>query len=304
LSETKAETRVSQRFWKLIRVYSLLLVLSVIWGLAFVAIREADFELSPVNLTLLRWFIASAGFLVLAPLFGRPKTKFQRQDLPRFLVISFANVAGYHLSLNFAEVTVSSGLAGLLIAFGPVFVVMFSAYALKEKIRPRIILALIIAVAGALLLSLSNLSTSSGSLIGPLEIILAALSFAVFGVLSKPLVTKYGALFIGLWAGATGTAMLLPLLSQNFVEQVSVMSATGWFSVLYLSVLSTVLGYLMFYTLVSRGTVSKLSIQLYLVPIFSVIGGILILHEQLTVLTIVGGAALLLAIAFATQVKH
>ena len=58
---------------KSITAYSGLLILSVIWGLAFVAIKEADTELSPVNLALLRWLVASVPFLILLPLIGRPK---------------------------------------------------------------------------------------------------------------------------------------------------------------------------------------------------------------------------------------
>jgi drug/metabolite transporter (DMT)-like permease len=94
-------------------------VLSVIWGLAFLAIKQATFELSPVNLALLRWFVAGACFLILIPFIGKPKTKLAREDIPRLLVIAFANVVGYHLALYYAETTVSAGLAGLLISFGP-----------------------------------------------------------------------------------------------------------------------------------------------------------------------------------------
>ena len=98
--------------------YVLVVSLSVIWGLAFVAIRVADSELSPANLTILRWLIASGGFLVLAPFVGRPKQPIQKHHIPRIVLVSLASVAGYHLSLNYAETIVSSGLAGLLISLG------------------------------------------------------------------------------------------------------------------------------------------------------------------------------------------
>ena len=51
--------------------YAGLVLLSVIWGMAFVAIKQADSVLSPVNLTLLRWFVASFFFLALLPVIGR-----------------------------------------------------------------------------------------------------------------------------------------------------------------------------------------------------------------------------------------
>src|SRR3990172_2108228 len=149
--------------------YTLVVALSLIWGLAFVAIRRATFELSPVNLTIIRWLIASAGFLLLAPIFGRPKKPVRRQDVPRILLLSVASVMGYHLSLNYAESIVSSGLAGLLISFGPIFAVLLSAVFLKERIETRLMLALASAVAGALVLSV-NTGLDFGQITGPLAV--------------------------------------------------------------------------------------------------------------------------------------
>ena len=84
---------------KSVTAYSGLAVLSVIWGMAFVAIKAVVVELSPVNLALLRWFIAGVPFLILLPIIGRPKVSFERKDVPRLLVVAFANVAGYHIAL-------------------------------------------------------------------------------------------------------------------------------------------------------------------------------------------------------------
>jgi drug/metabolite transporter (DMT)-like permease len=285
------------------RSYFLLIILSIIWGIAFDAISVADKLLSPANLTLLRWFIAAAGYLAILPILGKTKTKFEMKDLPRLLVISFANVPLYHLSLNYGETTVSAGVAGLLVSLGPLFIVLLSRVSLKEKVGRQLATALIVATLGAILLSIPELSGPSGPIIGVLEVILTAAAYALFAVLSKPLVAKYGALPVAIRAGTIGTVMLLPLLSQSFFLQVSNLSAIGWLSVLYLSILSTVIGYSMFYTLVSRGTVSRLSIQLYLIPIISVIGGALLLGQRITVFTIVGGATLLFAIALATRSK-
>jgi drug/metabolite transporter (DMT)-like permease len=281
------------------------LVLSLIWGLAFVAIRRADFELSPINLALLRWLLASAGFLAVSPFLLKPKVKFERRDLLRLLVISLLNVPAYHLALNFGETTVSSGLAGFLVAMGPVLIAVFSAVLLKEKLGRKLALALAIGVAGTLVMFVPDLSlNSAGSILGPLEVLVAAFSFALFSVLSKPLVTKYGSASVTIWAALAGTLMLLPLLSPNFGAETISLSLEGWISVLFLSLLSTVAGYLMFYALVSRSALSKVGIQMYLIPVVSVIGGILLLQEGLNTYTIAGGAVLLLSVAIATRSRN
>ncbi|MBC7317243.1 MAG: DMT family transporter [Chloroflexi bacterium] len=133
---------------------------------------------------------------------------------------------------------------------------------------------------------------------------MAVLSYAFFSVLSKPLVQKYGSVSVTIWAGLAGTLMLLPLLSESFVSEVAELSLNRWLSVLYLSFLSTVASYILFYTLVGRGAVSRLSIQLYLIPVISVIGGVLLLRESVSINMLVGGAILLVSVALATMDRN
>jgi len=281
--------------------YSGLLVLSVIWGLAFVAIKQVVTELTPVNLALLRWFVASIPFLVLLPIIGRPKTKFERGDVPRLLVVALANVAGYHISLYYAETTLSAGLSALLTSFGPIFIAILSYFLLNEKAGRKVLAGLLLAMAGTAVLSTGSVSVGDlSSYAGIIENLITALCYALFTVLGKPLVHKYGSASTTIMAGLIGTAIMLPLLSQSFFAQVSALSSLGWVSVLYLSLLSTVFGYLMFYALVSRGAVTRLSIQLYLIPVVSVIGGALLLNETITVSVAVGGGMMLAAVAIAT----
>ena len=270
--------------------------MSLIWGFGFVAIRVADSGLSPTSLALLRWLIASAGFLALLP-FTKSKARFEVRDLPRLLVVALANIAGYNISLNLAEKSISSGLAGILVSLGPVFMVLLSALTLRERIGKRLVLALVLALVGSILLSFSDLSVNGSVIVGSAEAVVAAVFYAVFTVASKPLVEKYGALRTCIWASVLGTAFLLPFATGDFIGQVSRLSSNGWFALLYLSILSSVVGYSVYYTMVGRGTVSGLSVQLYLIPVVSVIGGVLILQEQVTALVVLGAAVTLVAIA-------
>ena len=124
--EKDMKARAAPHILSKFKGYTLLVFLSIIWGLAFVAIREAVLDLTPINLTLLRWIIASSGFLIILP-FIKAKMKFERKDLPKLLVMSITNVAGYNIALNYAETSISAGLAALLISFGPVFITLLSA---------------------------------------------------------------------------------------------------------------------------------------------------------------------------------
>ncbi len=282
--------------------YGLVIALSVIWGLAFVAIRRAEFELSPANLTILRWLLASAGFLVLAPVYGKPKKPIQRKHIPRLLLVSFASVVGYHLSLNYAETIVSSGLAGLLISFGPIFVVLLSCIFLRERIGKSLALALALALVGAAVLTV-NADLTFLTITGPLAVILAAFMYGVYSVGSKPLVHEYGPVAVAVWAALIGTVFALPLISWNFFTQISTLSLAGWLSVAYLAIISTVVANMILYTLIGSRAVSRLSVQLYLIPLVSLVGGILLLGESWSIFTVIGACFLLAGTALATH-KH
>lgn len=93
---------------------------------------------------------------------------------------------------------------------------------------------------------------------------------------------------------------MTPLASPSLIAEAETLSMTGWASVLYLSILSTVLANVIYFTLVSRQAVSRLGVQLYVVPLVSAVGGVLILGETLFPATYAGGALLLAAVAVAT----
>ena len=176
----------------------------------------------------------------------------------------------------------------------------FPLTSVKEKIGIKVALSLLLAIIGTLLLSFTGIGPGYTGILGPVEVILAAASYAIFTVVSKPLVHKYGALPVTIWMALAGTVMILPLISTSFIYQVETLPAIGWISVIYLAILSTVLGYSLFYVLVGRNFVSKLSVQLYLVPVVSVIGGAVLLNEGVTAFTILGGAFLLAAVGLTT----
>jgi drug/metabolite transporter (DMT)-like permease len=283
------------------RGYATAVILCIIWGMAFVAIRVADFELSSVNLTLLRWFSVSACFLVLYPFIVKPKVRFEWRDFPRLLVVSVTSVDVYHLSLNYAEKTVDASVAGVLISLGPLFAIISSVILLDERVGRRFVFGVVLALAGATVISSPDLTLASGTFLGPLAVVLSSLASGIYTATSKPLVGKYGPFPVAVWAAFVGTAILLPLVSPSLFQQAAALSMTGWAAIIYLAVISTVIANLMYLTLLSRQSVSKLSIQLYLIPLVSVVGGILLIGEPLSLAVVAGGIILLVGVTIGVR---
>jgi len=91
------------------------------------------------------------------------------------------------------------------------------------------------------------------------------------------------------------------LISVNFITQVQELSTITWLSVIYLAVLSTVLANVILYLLIGNRLVSRLSIQLYIVPLVSLVGGIVLLGEGVTILTGLGAILMFTGVALATR---
>lgn len=130
--------------------------------------------------------------------------------------------------------------------------------------------------------------------------VLAAFMYDVFSVSSKPLVKRYGAMPVAVRVAVLGIVFILPLLTWNFIADVTSLSIGGWLSVLYLSIPSTVTANIILYTLIGGRAVSRLSVQLYLIPLVSLVGGIVLLGESITTFTILGAGLMLTATALAT----
>ncbi|OLD44832.1 hypothetical protein AUI51_00490 [archaeon 13_1_40CM_2_52_4] len=138
---------------------------------------------------------------------------------------------------------------------------------------------------------------------GPLAVVFSAFMYSVFAVGSKPLVKTYGALPTAIWVALIGTAFTLPLISMNFITQVQELSTITWVSVIYLAVISTVLANVILYLLIGNRSVSRLSIQLYIVPLVSLVGGIVLLGEGVTILTVLGGILMFTGVALAIRLR-
>lgn len=87
----------------------------------------------------------------------------------------------------------------------------------------------------------------------------------------------------------------------SFFTQVRSLDQVGLTSVLYLSILSGLVGYLLFFAIVGQKSVSSFSVHLYLILIVDVVGGPLLLKELVTILTVTGGAMVLAVVALATR---
>jgi len=189
----------------------------VVWASAFSVIKALlDHGIGAEQIALARYLIAAPGFVFLLWR-ARGLPGLNRRDAGRVLVAGIVIVAGYHLSLNLGEQSTSSGIAALIVALSPALTMALAIAFGLERFSLRVALGLAVAFAGVVVVVGlgSGEEFSLGGIKGPLIVLGAPLSFALYNVLLKPLFARYDLLALTATTSLVGTVALLPILAAS-----------------------------------------------------------------------------------------
>ena len=276
--------------------------LALIWGVAFVGIKEVLHDLSPSTLTILRFAIADIGLLILLAAVPSTRPRFERRDWWRIVALGVTGVPGYHLALNWGEQRTSASIASLIVASAPVMVALGSAAVLRERVTPRRWLGIALAFAGvAVLATASHADGTSTRVTGVLVAILAPVSWAVYIIVAKPLTERASTLQVTATSMLVGSLCLLPFVSSRTLTEIGDLPASRWAWMMQLSVGSTLLGYFLFVWALARLEATKVAVFLYAVPVVAIFSAWLILDEPLGFAVLAAAALVITGVVLAQQ---
>ncbi|MFF7334969.1 EamA family transporter [Streptomyces sp. NPDC008150] len=256
----------------------------LLWATAFPAIRVALDGYGPAQLSFLRVAVASLALGAVAPSLGvrRPA----RTDLWRIAIAGGAGMSAYQLLLNWGEIHVPAGTASLIVAAVPAMSAVLASCFLGERFTPTKAGGSLVALAGAALVAVSG--KESGYTAAAWAILAAACSQAVYHLTIKPLLQRYSGLEVAAYAMWAGTALLVPL-APSTVRAVLDAPAGATGAVVFLGLLPSAAGFVIWGYAVARLSVTAATAALYLVPAVTLAASYLWLGEQPRPLAILGG---------------
>lgn len=283
----KSEHSFTKKYFYLIILFPI-----IFWAFAFPFIKIGLEELSPVNLTILRLFTVCGIFLVFLVIFPNKFTPIQKKDIVPLFLLGFLGLVVYHLGLNYGEVYISASAASLIIATIPVFTVIFAALLLKEKMTKKIVIGVSLSLSGVIIISLTGTSGNPFQVLyltAAMAVLVSAFVGAGYTIAGKKLLQRYSALSLTVYAFLFGALGLLPFLSSSLVVEATSLSWKGWGAVLFLALLPTVVGYVLWYVALEVKSASEISTFLYFIPVLSTIISYFLFQESITWLFILGG---------------
>jgi drug/metabolite transporter (DMT)-like permease len=299
---TANDNRIDARDW------SLLAVLSVLWGGSFFFNGVVLKELPPLTVVLLRVALAA---MILLPVLRAYQIRFPvglSGWKPFFAIALLNNVLPFSL-IVMGQTYIPSGLASILNATTPLFTVMVMAAAGDEKLHARRVVGIVTGLIGVIILhgqdvhgqgvQGQDLGFQSGEGVGILLCLAAAFSYGLSALYARRKLSNSPPLATATFQ-LLASALMMTIVAAVFERpwQLPMPGVTTWLATIGLSALSTALAYIVFFQILRRSGSTNVMLVTLLIPVTAILLGYLVLGESISLREMIGalviGSALLL----------
>jgi len=276
------------------------------WGSTYLGIDIAVQTIPPALMCALRFFIAGIVMLAVCAATGR-RILYTPRQLALAAVVGLLLLMGGNLTLSYAELAVSSGLAALIIAITPLwFLVLDSLLLGDHHISGRGKAGLILGIVGLFVLVWPQLQAGTlgrRELWASLSLIGGSFSWALGSVLAKRWQSGMDVFSATGWqVTAAGAGNLIFALFNGDLAHAT-WSPRSLAAVGYLVVCGSWIGYTAYIWLLEHVPTSKVSTYAYVNPVVAVFLGWLILHEKVDRFILAGSAIVVLSVILVTSAK-
>jgi drug/metabolite transporter (DMT)-like permease len=290
-------------------VHMKLIFVVIVWGMGWPAGRVIAQDIAPFAASWIRYVVAVALFVIYLKLSNQWMIP-TRGEWKRIAWIGFFATCLYQAFFMVGMKYTAAGDASLMITFNPFFTAVLAIFFLNEAIHWRLGAGIALGLAGVTVLFLYSPNVDIPfyeRALGDALIAGAAFAWACNSIQMKIAMTQpaedsdrcLSPLQLTVWSSVIGLVMLTPIAAvETAVMGIPEPSFDGWVAILFLAIFSTVVSYVWFADGILTIGAGKSALYVYLVPIFGIYSGYLLLDEKLgaslliAFVLIVGGVAL------------
>lgn len=280
--------------------FAALLLLGALWGASFLFIRIASPVLGPFALMDFRVLIA--GFFLLIYAWMIKKLPDFKTKWKGYLILGALNAAIPFTLIATSALNLSASITSILNATTPLFTALVARIWLKESLSKGKIIGIPIGFVGVVILvGWSPIPLTTPVLMSIGLSLLAAVFYGIGGVYVKREFARTPPLALAIGQQIGAGLFLFPMSLLNPPQEPVTLPVLV--SVVSLAVLSTSIGYLLYFYLIGNvGPTKTLSVT-FLVPLFGIFWGMLFLNEKMSPGTIIGLLTILASTVLITEVK-
>lgn len=285
-------------------VWGALAIVYVVWGSTYLAIAIVIETMPPLLSGAMR-FVTAAPLLGAVILFLRGRRAFRMTwkefggaALVGVLLLTFGNGL-----VALGEQHISSGLAALLVASVPLWLVIFRVVA-RDRPRLLTLTGVLVGFGGVAGLSLSGGGGASGGP-GITIILLASLSWSIGSFLSFSIpmpADPFAASTVEMAVGGLGLLLTSRIAGEHL--DLAAVSGRSWAGLAYLVVMGSLVGFTAYIWLLGKAPISLVSTYAYVNPVVAVVLGAIVLSEPVTGSMVAAGAVIVIGVALVVSTER
>jgi drug/metabolite transporter (DMT)-like permease len=287
--------------WKILLAFG---IIYFVWGSTFLAIRVGVREVPPFLLAGMRFAVAGLVFYGWLRLTGTP-SPCRREWLAATFLGTLIFLLDYG-SLFWAEQRVPSGIAAVVLATIPAFITLMEIIFLRtQRLTVRLSLALLVGLCGVAVLV--NRSFTFGEVpinrAGAFALLLASFTWSIATILTRRLplpASKPMSAAAQMFSGGLQLFVLAALTHEFSGFHLRAVSATAWWSLLYLIIAGSIVGFTAYIWLLHYESPTKVGTYAYVNPVVAVAVGYFIGKEPVGPRTLLGGLLILISVVTIT----
>ncbi|MGW0482757.1 EamA family transporter [Nonomuraea sp. NPDC003214] len=284
-------------------VWGALAIVYVVWGSTYLGIAIVIETMPPMLSGALRFITASVllgGILLVRK--GTAAFRMTRRQFGGAALVGLLLLTGGNGMVAVAEQHISSGLAALLVASVPLWLVVFR---IAARDRPGVLTlaGVLVGFAGVAAVSLSGGAT--GDTAGVVVILVASASWSIGSFLSGRIqmpANPFAASTIEMVVGGAG--MIAVGLTAGERLDLAAVSGRSWAALAYLVLVGSLIGFTAYSWLLGNAPISLVSTYAYVNPVVAVLLGMLVLDEQVTGQVVLGGLVILVGVALVVSTER
>lgn len=274
----------------------LALITVIIWSTTFIFSKILLNTFTPLEVMFYRFVIAYFILLIIYPKFHKIKSL---KEESIFLICGITGGSLYFLTENSAIKISQVSNVGLILATAPIITALLAHFFTKgERLNKNLIYGFIIAISGVFLVMFNGSFLLKLNPAGDILALFAAISWSVYSILTKTFGSKYNHLYLTRKIFFYALITMIPFLgTSEFNFSINkLLNINIILNLLFLGIVASSLCYVIWNFTVNKLGVIKTNNYIYLIPAFTLIFSILILHEKIIQYSALGAFLIFLGV--------